>query len=139
MLLQTDKNLNLENEIVSESGCYFISLLSIVEHFLNIEMKPKQINEIKNLCIKKGLMKNNLYIKDPFKILNLSFKYLRSNNKAIKDKKNYMFTIIKSDVKLYKKTGNHFCSGNKYGEILFNPDPRVKMKNLRVTRKIKII
>ena len=66
MILQTDSGLN---ENINKYGCYFMSLLFLVNKLTGMELSTARINKIYKLCVTQGWMSYKCYIIAPEKIL----------------------------------------------------------------------
>lgn len=139
-LLQTDP---LLNDKINKYGCYFMSLLSIVEDKYNREFMPLEVDTLYDVATINGAMDVDCYIMAPDAVLKYASKMAGKIEKilqvGIKDDKGQRFwgwvkgeTIDYIIGKYRTANGNtHFVLLDKdVGKIKYDPNPKTKLVDL---------
>ncbi len=116
MILQTDKRLVPQ---INEYGCYFMSILFLVNKHTGLQLSPRKINGLYHEIIDRGFMDKNCYINNPqaiFYYLGLHADYTDRHEKA-----DYFTGKNEIEILCFQRTGyRHFMVGNE-GVIAFDP------------------
>jgi hypothetical protein len=131
MILQRDKRLLPE---IQEQGCYFMSILFLINKYTNYEWTTEIINDYyRSLVYSKAILADADFttvdvddstIINPEKVFNLketgtNFK-VRYNNRH--DKANYHCSQFEIEILRYVNgLTNHFVAGNGNGEVAYDP------------------
>ena len=142
-ILQTNPRINVNDKIMSSYGCNFRSLQNIVERELKRSLKPEQINQARKDLIEKGIIdKEDLYVRNPEKVINDAFERLGSKFTAthigneneylpyIPEKERTTDDTVVIGITNTETNTTHIRSGDKKGNVIFDPDKNAS-KNIK--------
>jgi len=132
MILQTDKRLN---ESINKYGCYFMSILFLVNKYLGLELSTDSILKIYDQSIKNNIMESNCYVNNPDKLFNNLG--LRTKYTQVHESPNRKCSEDEIEILCLKYSNyNHFVVGDGKGNITYNPmgktAPNYYLKSKRI-------
>ena len=121
MILQTDARLKKE---INGYGCYFMSILFLVNKYTGYRLSTEIINKVFNDCVELGFITNNNKYKAFIESAESIFNYLglktQYNNRH--DPPKYMCNNREIEILCLKyEWGKHFVVGDGRGNIAYNP------------------
>jgi hypothetical protein len=117
MILQRDERLRKE---IQEEGCYFMSILFLVNKHTNIKLSPEFINQVFEILVSVGAMSSDCYILDPeaiFQYLNLPVKYTDQHEGPSRVCGPDEIEILY----FFGPAGGHFVVGDGKGNVAYDP------------------
>lgn len=112
-----------------KSGCKFMSALGVAQTHARANLTPTQINTIRQTAQSGGYVGSDMTTNYPARVMNVAFQMLgvqmtarEVDHVTILDRivVEYDSTIIRGTT---ENDNTHFCEGDEYGNIVYNPYP----------------
>ena len=117
MILQRDERLKKQ---IQDEGCYFMSILFLVNKYTNIKLSTEFINQIFDVLVSVKAMSPDCYILDPediFNYLGMDVEYTDQHEAPTRLCEDDEIEILY----FFGPAGGHFVAGDGRGNVTYDP------------------